>query len=397
MIVKKISIAFRRKLSGATYISKKYLLGLKVNIISTFYGPGNIAKSANSPELKLVETEINSIKYHIAVVQNGLIYTNRVNNISVISAKLLVPFVSWQWDDHELRRVPDNQNALLTRKLRLSQLPKCIDSVVISLLTGTPGNDNYYHWFFDCLTRLYLADLVAKSYQNIKYLIPDDIFPYQKQSLAQLGIDPSNYITSCDVNFVQSKLLIASSYPNPELNDPPEWCIDFIRKSFLHLAEDTGNTNQLIYISRGDSIRSRRLINENYLLSLLVPLGFRVFHLSKINFIDQITLFANAKIVVGVHGAGFTNLVFSQPGTIVCEIFGEAYQPVMYKKISNYLGLKYKAYYRAPYKKVIKSAEEVNEMWKYSNNIADITISETDVNDIVNLTKDWLQPLKAPQ
>lgn len=397
MIIKKIPSALQFILNRARYISRKYLSMFKISIITALHGPSCIAKTINSQDIRLLKIEKSSNKYYIAIIKKGLIFTNRNNNISIISNKKLVPFVSWQWHDHVLRIVQDSQNDLLTKQLRLTQAPKYINSVIVSLLTGAPGNDNYYHWFFDCLSRLCLTETVTKSYQNIKYLIPDDIFPYQKESLAQLGINSSNYISSRDAPFIQSKLLIASSYPNPEINDPAEWCIDFIRKSFLPLALQTNTENQLIYISRSDSIRSRRLTNESYLLSLLVPLGFRVVHLSTINFNDQVTLFANAKMVVGVHGAGLTNLIFSKPGTIVCEIFGETYQPVMFKKISNYLDFRYNAYFSAPLEASGKLVEDANEMWKYTHNIADITISEKDVNDIVSITKNWLYSLKAPQ
>ncbi len=390
-------LALRCKRNGADYIIRKNLLMLKTSIITALYGPTDIAKATDSDELKLIIIVKGFNRYYIAIVKNGLIFTNRVNNINVISNKLFVPFVSWQWHDHELRTVPDNQNDTLTKKIRLTQAPKYINFVVVSLLTGTPGNDNYYHWFFDCLSRLCLTETVINSYKYIKYLIPDDVFPYQKETLAQLGIDSSSYISSRDAPFVQSKLIVVSSYPNQDINNPAEWTIDFIRKSFLHLAKQTNHQDQLIYISRSDSIRSRRLINENHLSSLLVLLGFRIVHLSKINFVDQVTLFANARMVVGVHGAGMTNLVFSQPGTIVCEIFGQAYQPVMFKKISNYLGLKYKPYFTTPTETKRKSSEDVNEMWRYTNNIADVSISESDINDIVNTTKNLLQPLKAPQ
>lgn len=389
--------ALRRKLDGAKYIVKKFYFSSKASIITAIYGPRAVGKAANLPKVRLVTIEEEQGNYYVAIVKNGSIFTNRINNISVISTRLLVPLVSWQWHDRELRMVPDEQNALLTKQLLLTQAPKYVDSVVVSLLTGTPGNDNYYHWFFDCLSRLFLANKVTKPYQNIRYLIPDDLFAYQKETLAQLGIDPSSYITSRDASFIQSKLLIVSSYPNPDLNNPAEWSIDFLKKSFIHLALQTENKNQLIYISRGDSLRSRRLTNENYLLSLLVPLGFRVVHLAKINFIDQVTLFANAKMVVGVHGAGFTNIVFSKPGTIVCEIFGDIYQPIIFKKISNYLDLEYNAYFSIRDQNLREPPEDANEMWRHNNATADISISDKNIQDIVNKAKDSLQSLKASQ
>ena len=42
--------------------------------------------------------------------------------------------------------------------------------------------------------------------------------------------------------------------------------------------------------------------------------------LADIKFTDQIDLFYNAECIVGLHGAGFANLVFCKSGTKVVEL-----------------------------------------------------------------------------
>jgi hypothetical protein len=116
-VMRKMFPALRRKLDGAKYIAKKYFLLSKVGIITALHGPAAVGKAANLPEFSLVTIEEKQSNYYIAIIINGSIFTNRINNISVISNKLLVPLVSWQWHDRELRMVPDDQNALLTKKL----------------------------------------------------------------------------------------------------------------------------------------------------------------------------------------------------------------------------------------------------------------------------------------
>jgi hypothetical protein len=48
--------------------------------------------------------------------------------------------------------------------------------------------------------------------------------------------------------------------------------------------------------------------------------GFELINLSALSLEEQITAFAAAEIVVGVHGAGLTNAVFSRPGLKLLEI-----------------------------------------------------------------------------
>ncbi len=49
-------------------------------------------------------------------------------------------------------------------------------------------------------------------------------------------------------------------------------------------------------------------------------------------------------IIVGLHGAGFTNLVFCKPGTTVIEIFGADFIVTDYWSLANQFDLNYYAY-----------------------------------------------------
>ena len=42
--------------------------------------------------------------------------------------------------------------------------------------------------------------------------------------------------------------------------------------------------------------------------------------MSELTFVDQVSLFNNIDQVVGLHGAGFANIVFCKPGTKVLEL-----------------------------------------------------------------------------
>ena len=51
--------------------------------------------------------------------------------------------------------------------------------------------------------------------------------------------------------------------------------------------------------------------NEKEITSYLEQKGFTKYKLESLSFFQQIYLFNNAKIIIGAHGAGFTNLTFS--------------------------------------------------------------------------------------
>ena len=56
--------------------------------------------------------------------------------------------------------------------------------------------------------------------------------------------------------------------------------------------------------------------------------------LSSLTFEQQVELFASAEVVVGVHGAGFANIVFAPENIKVIEVASKEYCPSMYRDIA---------------------------------------------------------------
>ena len=52
-------------------------------------------------------------------------------------------------------------------------------------------------------------------------------------------------------------------------------------------------------------------------------------NLGEISFSDQVNLFNKADCVVGLHGAGFANIVFCEPGTKIVEFRSPEAGPVI--------------------------------------------------------------------
>lgn len=315
--------------------------------------------------------EINNHKYAIAKITDGRIFTNRDCNISVIFNEELVPHVSWQCKNRKI--APDIENFSLTGEVQINHPPKIIQKTVISLLTGSGGNYNYFHWLYDSLPRLYLIQNILSLDDEVIYYIPEDTHYFQGETLTVLGINSSSCISSKDIQHIQAKSIIATSHPNPNPSILPKWIYSFLRKSFLTNTADS--PQKFIYISRVDSSNSRRLINEAKLIEALHPLGFQVYKLSEFSFLEQIALFSKSKMIVGVHGAGLTNLTFASKGAIIYELFSERYQPNMYERISQ-LG-------ELNYNKII--CESYNTL--QPDAMSDLFISDDAISKIVNHTR----------
>jgi Glycosyltransferase 61 len=85
-----------------------------------------------------------------------------------------------------------------------------------------------------------------------------------------------------------------------------------IRSEFL--SKRPCKKNKRIYISReAFALTSKRhILNEEELFSALNKVGFEKYMTEKMSIPEQIELFSNAEIVVAVHGAALSNILFSR-------------------------------------------------------------------------------------
>ena len=97
-----------------------------------------------------------------------------------------------------------------------------------------------------------------------------------------------------------------------------------------------------IYIDRFDANKKkdRFLANEKKLKNKLKKEGFKFITLSNYSFFEQVLIFNNAKLIVGLHGAGLANILFVKKSTKIIELTNSEW-PDMYYKLSKCLNLNY--------------------------------------------------------
>lgn len=189
-----------------------------------------------------------------------------------------------------------------------------------SLLQLYGNGSNPYHWLHDVLQNLY--SVIKYLPEDVTYIVPEGLQAWQYESLAAVGI---NRYQTCsfragDIWEIET-LFFAPPIKGlgqdlPGLN---EWIRAACYKKF-NIDSSEIEKDQLVYISR-DLARGRKIINEAEVESFLQEKGFNKYFLEEMSFEQIVRLFAKAKTVIAPHGAGLANLIFSQPGTKVIEIF----------------------------------------------------------------------------
>jgi capsular polysaccharide biosynthesis protein len=95
-----------------------------------------------------------------------------------------------------------------------------------------------------------------------------------------------------------------------------------------------------IYVSRA-SAPKRRILNEEELIRTLEPYEFKAVELGSMTLAQQAQLFRDAEFVIGPHGAGLTNILFSNSCGVL-ELFpGACWNH--YRWLAHAAGLRYGA------------------------------------------------------
>jgi capsular polysaccharide biosynthesis protein len=119
---------------------------------------------------------------------------------------------------------------------------------------------------------------------------------------------------------------------------------DILLAHYPALPSPGPSTGRRLFIGRKGT-KLRRLKNEDEIAAMLAQYGFETFTPSAGDQRSQIEAFGAADIVVAVHGAALTNLVFCRPGTRVVEIFPSNFIKSPYLWLAAKLDLKYEGFF----------------------------------------------------
>ena len=292
----------------------------------------------------LDKVTIDNNNYNCFKIANGKIYTDVVENVAVTSKNNLVKDACFQKVNGELKREIDN----ICLKKGTPRFKKSKKGNLLSLIQDASEN-NYSHWLLDILPRLKIFE-ENNSMEEIDYfLLPELKYSFHYETLKILNIPFDKILSDRKNRHIESEKLFVTDHPwykkgfiHDEMINMPEWIIVWLRNKFLSEAENDHNNNK-IYIDRSDSLFNHcKIINSEQLWNPLKKNGFRKFKLTEINFKSQVGLFNFADIIIGAHGAGLSNIIFSKPSSRVIEIKPKDHVNKFFTRVSKINNLEHK-------------------------------------------------------
>ena len=305
---------------------KKTIRFIKKKIIKSFFLIINGKIKLNShKKVKLFETH--NIKFkngkncNLFEIENCRIFYNKIADVAYIKDNFFLKEPSTQISEYIHR--PSKTNYVFQNGT--PKFKKNLNKTIFSTLYTTASSFNYYHWIIEVLPKLAILESSHLKKKVDYYLFPSLKKRFQNESLDLLNIPKKKRLSADKFSHIQAKKILSCEHPYIRKNqlkedtNYPGWLIYWLKKKFLRKIKKKKSIN--IFIDRGDSlIQNRKILNEGEIKKYLLKKNFKFIKLSNYSFKKQIELFFNAKCVVGLHGAGFVNIIFCKKGTKIVEL-----------------------------------------------------------------------------
>ena len=280
---------------------------------------------AKPTKKEVTEVILNKKIYKIFSITNCRIYTDTIHTFGLIKNKNLIEGPSYQIVNNNFLDIKKNQ----ILKIGTPRLNKKLKGPIFVMLTGGGGNNNYFHWLFDVLPRLKLINSFIKLRKIRYFLMPAIKHKFQIETLKILNIR-NKCLPSNNYRHIFSDKIITTCHPyvfsKNSANDAkkiPLWISLWLKENFLKYKSKKKFFNKIFIDRKQKSNENRFISNNEEVKNFLKDKGFSSLYLEDYSFKEQVGIFNQANIIIGLHSAGFANLAFCRKGTKIIEILND--------------------------------------------------------------------------
>ncbi|MGV3558413.1 glycosyltransferase family 61 protein [Larkinella arboricola] len=249
-----------------------------------------------------------------------------------------------------------------------------IDKAIYLITPEAPNN--YYHWVVDLLPRLLvLSNYHLSDLSDRVIILHHQAKSYETNYLAMLGIKNDKVLRLKPFETVKVKDLVVADYYG--LNKPfAGW-----KKELLDQLspKKTLLPKKKIYLLRGQQAK-RSLIGEERLVAMLTNLGFTIVNPQGMTVEEQINTLRGAEVVVALHGAALTNIIFCEPQTLIVELRSTHLPPEHYSAIAKTYNFQFKTVSLPP-ERLEKKGNSANKQ--------SLILTDEAINELMTLFQEW--------
>ncbi|AJF24771.1 hypothetical protein SG26_03105 [Haloarcula sp. CBA1115] len=193
--------------------------------------------------------------------------------------------------------------------------PDVTYSVVFQMVADP---ENYYTWVTEHLPKLRgVKTYVDETGLKPTLLLRPDPPSYMTESLELLGFDSYEWaMSSTGISAVDR--LVACTHRRHNVGgryEPHPSGYEWLRDCTVDNV-DAADAPSRVWVSRQDAT-VRKATNSDAVIEALSERGFKSVTPGEMSFKDQVTMFASADVVAGIHGAGLTNMIWSDDPHII--------------------------------------------------------------------------------
>ena len=192
--------------------------------------------------------------------------------------------------------------------------------------------EEYYHWFTDVVPRL---SLLGEFPEATRILVRRPLRSYQRESLRMLGL-LDRVVETTSRHLLLEGYYFSSPVGMTGCTNP--YAVQWLRGNFIHHKSDASTPRRFFIKRRG---KTRGIVNQEELAESFLSKGWAVISPEDLSLSDQIAHFHNAEVIVGEHGAAFTNLLWCRPGCRVLELCADNFLNGCYEGIAHCIGLRH--------------------------------------------------------
>ncbi|MHB8280859.1 MAG: glycosyltransferase family 61 protein [Candidatus Humimicrobiaceae bacterium] len=226
---------------------------------------------------------------------------------------------------------PSFKKLIKTRLFNRNNIKK--EDLVISLRDTSEAS--YFHFYNDVLNKIILLDDFNID-KNIPLIISKKL--YQKRFfqdiLNRCSLKDRKWIVQ-DNYYIETKEVIYCKTLPHDKNHYEKLL------NLLNIPEPNLNANKRIFLTR-DPSKGRSLENIDEIIEIAKNFDFEIIDTENMSLDDQINLFSSCRSVIGLHGAGLTNVIFRRGAPLsLLEIFQPDNIPPHYYWLALIFNYKY--------------------------------------------------------